>query len=242
MKVSVVIPVYNEQSTVEEVIRRVAAVPLRIEREIIVADDGSCDGTGAILKRLEAEGAIRVSTSPVNRGKGAAVRSALACASGDVILIQDADLELAPEEYPVLLRPLLDGQADVVYGSRFAGRLAGIRLITRLANKALVRLTNLLYGSRLTDMETAYKVFRTSLVRRIRLDANGFEFEPEVTAKLLRLGCRIAEVPISYRPRTATEGKKIGWKDGVTAVACLLKYRWAPVRTFMRDEGAGRLQ
>jgi glycosyltransferase involved in cell wall biosynthesis len=234
MKLSVIIPVYNERSTIEEVIRRVASVPLEIEREIIVADDGSRDGTAEVLRRVATEHVIKVHTCLINLGKGAAVRFGLEYASGDIILIQDADLELNPEEYPRLIEPILRGRAQVVYGSRFRQPNPGVAVKTRVANHVLVWLTNLLYGSRLTDMESAYKVFHREAISRIRLRAVGFEFEPEITAKLLRLGYHIAETPVSYRPRTSAEGKKIGWRDGVKAILCLVRYRLGPRERFLR--------
>jgi len=226
LKLSIVIPVYNEKSTIEEVIRRALLVDLGpgIDREIIVADDGSRDGTREILSRLVNHGVIKVHTCLINLGKGAAVRFALEYTSGDVILIQDADLELNPEEYPRLIAPIVAGEADVVYGSRFLERNT-ISLKTALANRFLTFLTNLLYEARLTDMETAYKVFRADVLRTINLRCVGFEFEPEVTAKVLRRGFQIREVAISYVPRSQHEGKKIGWYDGVKAIYYLLKYR-----------------
>jgi glycosyltransferase involved in cell wall biosynthesis len=226
VKVSIAIPVYNEKSTIEEVIRRALLVdlPPGVEREIIVADDGSRDGTREILSRLGSDGVIKVHTSLINLGKGAAVRFALEYTSGTVILIQDADLELNPDEYPRLIAPILAGHADVVYGSRFMQKNP-ISIKTHLANRFLTFVTNVLYGSRLTDMETAYKVFRADVLRNIGLRSVGFEFEPEVTAKVLRQGIRIHEVPISYVPRGTHEGKKIGWYDGVKAIYYLLKYR-----------------
>jgi len=230
-RVSIVIPVYNERSTIEEVIRRVLAVDLgpTVDRELVVADDGSRDGTQQILDRMRTDGIIKVHTSLINLGKGAAIRFGLEYATGDIVLFQDADLELDPQEYPRLLEPILTGQADVVYGSRFLRPTRTVPLVTRLANTFLTAVTNLLYRSHLTDMETAYKVFRTDVLRRIKLRCVGFEFEPEVTAKVLRQGLKICEVPIGYIPRTQLEGKKIRWHDGLKAIYYLLRYRFGSI-------------
>ena len=228
MKLSIIVPVYNEERTIAEVIARVLAVDLgAIEKEVIIANDGSHDETRHVI---EASGwirdpRVRVYESPINLGKGAAVRLGLAFATGDVLLIQDADLELDPAEYGALLEPILAGQTDVVYGSRFSRRARGIPWRTRAANRFLTMLTNALFGVRLTDMETAYKVFRREAIKDLRLRCVGFDFEPEVTARLLAAGRRILEVPITYRPRRADEGKKIGWMDGVDAAYALIKCR-----------------
>ena len=228
MKLSIIVPVYNEQRTINEVIERVLAVDLgAIEREVIIANDGSHDDTRHVI---EARGwlndpRVRLCENPINLGKGAAVRHGLAVATGDILLVQDADLELNPNEYGKLLAPILAGQTDVVYGSRFLQPSPRIPRRTRLANRVLTTLTNLLFGGRLTDMETAYKMFRRDVIRSIRLRAVGFDFEPEVTARLLLAGHRIVEVPIGYEPRTADEGKKIGWVDGFDAIYVLLKCR-----------------
>ena len=227
MKLSVIIPVYNEEATIGEVIDRVQAVDLGdIEKEIIVSDDGSTDQSGQIITGKERDSrAIKVHTSQINFGKGSAIRFGLEYATGDVVIIQDADLELDPNEYNDLLQPILDGYADVVYGSRFKHRVRNVPLRTRLANRFLTLLTNFLYRSHLTDMETAYKVFRRDVLAGLSLRSVGFDFEPEITAKLLRAGRKIHEVPISYNPRTQQEGKKISWIDGIEAIYTLLKYR-----------------
>ncbi len=231
MKLSIVIPVYNEQATLEEVVDRVCGVKLPdLEREVIIADDGSQDNTPAVIRAIQQKRPeVKVYTALMNMGKGAAVRFGMEHATGDIILIQDADLELNPEEYPQLLAPILRGETSVVYGSRFLRPTHEIPFHTKLANRFLVCLTNFLYGARLTDMATAYKVFRRETIKKIRLRSVGFEFEPEVTAKLLRTGQKIVEVPIGYRPRTAQEGKKIGFPDGIEYIYTLLKYRrWIP--------------
>ncbi len=228
-KLSIVIPVYNEESTVGEVIERVLAVDLGdIRKEIIVCDDGSVDGSHQVIERERAahSDVVTVHTSVINLGKGAAVRFGLKYATGDVILIQDADLELDPSEYVGLLQPLVKGQADVVYGSRFKAHNANITFKTRAANRFLTELTNWLYGGRLTDMETAYKVFRREALDGIRLRQVHFDFEAEITGKLLRAGRRIVEVPVKYNPRTHLAGKKISWPDGIEAMYTLLKYRF----------------
>jgi glycosyltransferase involved in cell wall biosynthesis len=228
VKLSVVIPVHNEASTIEEVLEKVLAVKLDgIEKEIIVADDGSTDGSLELVQRVHLAQAdlVKVYASPVNFGKGAAVRYGFKMATGDIILIQDADLELDPQEYGQLLAPILAGQCKVVYGSRFKQTSNKIPFVSRWANRFLTVLTNLLFGGHLTDMETAYKVFRVEVLQDIKLKRVGFDFEPEITAKLLKAGYRIHEVPISYNPRTSYEGKKIGWRDGLEAIWTLVTCR-----------------
>lgn len=229
MALSVIIPVYNEQSTIGEVIDRVCQVDLgSIRKEIIVVDDGSTDRSAEIIEHRRRVNAsmVKVHTCPVNLGKGAAIRFGLEYVTGDIVIIQDADLELDPREYQRLIEPILRGEAQIVYGSRFRSGATNIPLKTRRANRVLTLLTNLLYGSQLTDMETAYKVFQREVIKGIKLRAVGFDFEPEVTAKLLLAGYHIHEVPISYNPRTEHEGKKIRWTDGIDAIYTLLKCRF----------------
>ena len=221
---SVIIPVYNEGSTIAEVIEKVSNVTLAIEKEIIVVDDGSTDGTIDALE-LKRDKVTHVYLTPVNIGKGAAVRIGLTMATGDIILIQDADLELDPNEFCDLIRPILDETTSVVYGSRFL-KSNKVPRIRWLANYFLTGTTNLLYGTKLTDMETAYKVFTSEAAGKLKLESNRFEIEPEITAQFALLGYKIIEVPITYRPRTSLEGKKIKWKDGVKAFWVLLKYRF----------------
>ncbi|HUZ76102.1 MAG TPA: glycosyltransferase family 2 protein [Chloroflexota bacterium] len=222
MKLSVIIPVYNEHQTIREVIDKVQSVDL--EKEIIVVDDGSTDGTADLLDGHHGSN-LQVIHLPVNSGKGSAVREGLRHVQGDVVVIQDADLELDPEEYHRMLEPIRQG-ANVVYGSRFKGSPANMRRGTRLVNRAITHIFNVLFGCQLTDMETAYKMFRTEVILATPLTAERFEFEPEVTAKLLRRGEIIVEVPIGYAPRTRDEGKKIGWRDGLQALLTMLRWRF----------------
>src|SRR5882724_7064870 len=224
MKLSIIIPVYNEEQTIGEVIDRVWMVDLGdLDREVIIANDGSSDGTRRAIDASPWISDPRVKTynSPINLGKGAAVRLGLAFATGDILLVQDADLELDPNEYGRLIAPILDGRADIVYGSRFLAPSGRVVLRRRLANRFLTVLTNILFGARLTDMETAYKVFTREALDGIRLRCVGFDFEPEITAKFLRAGRRIVEVPVAYKPRNVNEGKKMRWIDGVDAVYAL---------------------
>ncbi len=227
MKISIIIPVFNEAKTVGAIIDKVRTLDLGsdIEKEIIVVNDGSSDGTREALGPYENVAGVRVHHSPVNLGKGASVRIGFSFATGDIITIQDADLELDPAEYKRLIQPIRDGSADVVYGSRFAGQGKKGTLTFWLANKALAALTNTLYGASLTDIETCYKVFRADVVRQLKLKAARFEIEPELTAQLLKRGFRIEELPIGYTPRTHEQGKKINWRDGFGAVWMLVNQR-----------------
>lgn len=234
MKLSVLVPVYNEAATVAAAMKRVLDVDYPCDVEVVMVDDGSVDGTAAILDALDDPRATVVH-HPVNRGKGAAIRAGLELVTGDLVIIQDADLELDPSEYPKLVQPILAGATRVVYGTRFAGRITGVPLVSLWANRFLTFLTNLLYGARLTDMETCYKVFRSDVIKGIRLECQRFEFEPEVTAKLLRLGHTILEVPISFTPRSRAEGKKLRWRDGVQAIHYLLRYRLASRASLLRS-------
>jgi glycosyltransferase involved in cell wall biosynthesis len=225
MNISVIIPVYNEKSTILEILRRVELTG--IANEIVVVDDGSTDGTREILQQLTGNPPVRVVYQNVNSGKGAAVRLGIEECKGDIIIIQDADLEYDPREYPSLLRPLEEGIADVVYGSRFlGGARRPILFWNMVANKILTLVTNVLYNNILTDMETGYKVFRRQVVAGMRLRARRFDFEPEFTAKILKRKVRIYEVPISFNPRDYSEGKKIRMKDAFEAMWALLKYRF----------------
>ncbi|MEE8490611.1 MAG: glycosyltransferase family 2 protein [Acidimicrobiia bacterium] len=232
-RLSVVIPVFNERNTVGEAIRRVREAPLPIDREIIVIDDGSDDGTRDILNRLR-DSTVRVISYPNNRGKGAAVRRGIEEAKGDVIVVHDADLEYDPRDFGKLLRPLLEGQARVVYGSRFTGERRNMFFWHWVGNRFLSLVTNVLYNTTLSDMETCYKMFDAELLRSLRLTANRFEFEPEVTAKVLRLGERIWEVPITYAGRELHEGKKITWRDGIPALKVLVTTRLQPLSSITR--------
>jgi glycosyltransferase involved in cell wall biosynthesis len=225
MNISIIIPAYNEKKTILEIIRRVQA--MGTAQEILVVDDGSTDGTREILQNLNGNGPVQVVFHERNQGKGAAVRTGIRHASGDVMIIQDADLEYDPREYPNLLKPIQEGIADVVYGSRFlGGARRPILFWNMVANKILTLVTNVLYNNILTDMETGYKVFRREIVADMPLHARGFEFEPEFTAKILKRKVRIFEVPISFNPRDYSEGKKIRMSDAFKAMWTLFKYRF----------------
>ena len=223
MKLSVVIPVYNEKDTILELYEAVRAVNL--EKEIILVDDFSTDGTRDILKELTGE-STRIYFHERNMGKGAALRTGFAQATGDIVIVQDADLEYDPQQYQKLIQPILDGKADVVYGSRFvSGDYRRVMFFWHMVgNKALTLLSNILTNLNLTDMETCYKAFRRDVLERITIEENRFGFEPEITAKIAKLKLRIYEIGISYSGRSYQEGKKIGWKDGISALRCILKY------------------
>jgi glycosyltransferase involved in cell wall biosynthesis len=225
VKLSVVIPVYNEKATVREILERVRAVNL--PKEIIIVDDFSTDGTREILQELGSADDLKVVLQTRNMGKGAALRAGFEAVTGDIVIIQDADLEYDPAEYPVLVQPILANKADVVYGSRFLSGPHRVLLFWHyLGNKMLTTLSNMMTDLNLTDMETCYKVFRASLLKEIKLREDRFGFEPEFTAKIAKARCRVYEVPISYSGRDYFEGKKIGWKDGVAAIYFILKYRF----------------
>lgn len=239
MKLTVIIPVFNEKMTIEAVLQRVEAVPLQMKREIVLVDDCSTDGTREVVQRLkQGRGESLVCLfHDRNRGKGAAIRSGFAIASGDILLIQDADLEYDPVEYHKLLAPILAGKADVVYGSRFVGSQPHRVLLFwhSIGNRFLTLLSNMLTNLNLTDMETCYKVFRKEIVAGLTLRENRFGFEPEITAKIAKLDCRIYEVGVSYSGRTYAEGKKINWKDGLWAIWCILKYNLLPLGKVSED-------
>ena len=230
MKLSVVIPVYNEAATIAQIVEMVRSVDVGLDKEILLVDDCSRDGTRAVLEKMGKEQAdLKVLFHEVNQGKGAALRTGFAAATGDVVLIQDADLEYDPKEYPRLLQPIVEGHADVVYGSRFLG--GGAHRVVfywhYLGNRLLTTLSNMTTNLNLTDMEVCYKVFKRAVIQSIPLRENRFGFEVEITAKIARRKLKIYEVPISYYGRDYSEGKKIGWKDGFSALRCIVKYMFA---------------
>jgi glycosyltransferase involved in cell wall biosynthesis len=242
MKLSVIVPVYNEIATINEILRRIRAVRLAVpigygeengavallEREIVVVDDGSTDGTRDCLRALEGEPDLVMIFHECNQGKGAAVRTGLRQATGDILLVQDADLEYDPRDYPTLLQPILEGRAEAVYGSRFRGPTRAMLFWHMVGNRFLTLVTNILYDTTLSDMETCYKVFSREIAQQLDLKATGWGFDPEITAQILRRGYRIYEVPISYTGREFEEGKKISWRDALTVLWTLLKYRLQP--------------
>ena len=227
-RVSIIVPVYNEVRTVRAVIDRLLTIDLPVEREILIVDDGSTDGTRELLARVEAEGIpATILFAERNGGKGSAIRRGLARATGTIVAIQDADLELDPQQIATLLGPIIRREAAVVYGSRFLRGRAGAPVLSAMANRLLTTITNVLFGSSLTDMETCYKVMRTDVARSLRLTANRFDIEPEITARLLRAGHRIAELPVRFDARSRAQGKKIGWRDGVRAIQVLVAERFS---------------
>ncbi|MBN1941661.1 MAG: glycosyltransferase family 2 protein [Phycisphaerae bacterium] len=227
MKLTVVIPVYNEAATIKAILQAIRSVPL--EKEILVVDDGSTDGTREALERLDSAADVRILRHERNRGKGAALRTGFQAARGEVVVIQDADLEYDPAEYPRLIEPILTGRAEAVYGSRFAAAPGG-RWWHVAGNRLLTCLSNLLTGLDLTDMETGHKAFRRDVLRTIEIQENRFGVEPEITARLAARGCRILEIPIAYRPRSRAEGKKIGFKDALRTLWCIVKYSRGRIR------------
>ena len=224
--ISIVVPVYNEAQTVAAVIERLIAIDLPAPREILVVNDGSTDGTRAVLDGLAPRPELRIIHAEKNGGKGSAIRIGFAEATGTIVAIQDADLELDPAQIAELVRPILDGRTRVVYGSRFLAGRPDAPWLSILANQTLTAITNVLFNGRLTDMETCYKVMATEVAQSLKLESNRFDIEPEITAKLLRAGHTIVELPIRFEPRSRAQGKKIGWRDGVHAVQVLLKHRF----------------
>lgn len=223
---SIIVPVYNEEKTLVPLLKKVESVKLfGMKKQIIIVNDGSKDRTAEILKKLKVPGGM-ILQHKENQGKGAAIRTAIPHTKGDIVIIQDADLEYDPNDYKTVLAPILNGSADVVYGSRFMGVHRAFMFLHYVGNKLLTHITNLLYGTILTDMETCYKAFKGDILRSLKLRSNRFDFEPEVTAKVLKRGYKLFEVPISYHGRGFGEGKKITWRDGVVAVVCLIRYRF----------------
>ena len=229
--VSIIVPVYNEIRTVRAVIDRLLTIDLPVPREILIVDDGSTDGTRDVLAQAQADGVeVTILFAERNGGKGSAIRRGLARATGTIVAIQDADLELDPQQIAALLDPIIRREAAVVYGSRFLNGTSGAPLVSVAANRFLTGVTNLLYGASLTDMETCYKIMRTDIARSLRLTANRFDIEPEITARLLRGGHRITELPVRFDARSRAQGKKIGWRDGVQALNVLVAERFRRAR------------
>ncbi|MBN1841227.1 MAG: glycosyltransferase family 2 protein [Deltaproteobacteria bacterium] len=238
MKLSIIIPVYNEEKTVALVLDKLKGLEFPFETEVVLVNDGSTDGTGKIVEALRKGNAFKVIRLPENRGKGVAIRRGLEHIEGDCFIVQDADLELDPTDIIEMSKRMREENAQIVYGSRFKladNKMRGIPWLTLLVNRVLTLYTNLLFRSRLTDMATCYKLIRTEIIKKIKLEATGFEYEPEITAKLLRLGYHIIEVPVSYSPRSYNEGKKIRWRDGIRYLYTLTRYRIAEKDSFMRS-------
>jgi glycosyltransferase involved in cell wall biosynthesis len=227
-KLSVLIPVYNEEQTIDELIRRVKAAPISIEKEILVGDDGSTDSTRDILARYASDPAVRVEFMPQNRGRGGVIKSLWQVATGDIMVHQDADLEYDPDEYQCLLDPILENRADVVYGSRFLGKIEKMRALNGLGNRTLTAMCRVLYGVRLTDLMTCYKMYRASLIDGLQIESNGFDFEGEFTARLVQRRAQFAEVPVSFVGRSFEEGKKIRAVDALKVTRRLLACRYRP--------------
>jgi glycosyltransferase involved in cell wall biosynthesis len=224
-RLSIIVPVYNEVRTVQAVLDRLVAIDLPVDREILVVDDGSTDGTREVLTRVS-HPQITVLLAPQNGGKGSAIRRGLAAAAGSIVAIQDADLELDPQQLGTLVAPILRGETQVVYGSRFANGYAGLPWVAATANRVLTSVTNVLFSASLTDMETCYKLMRIEVARSLALTANRFDIEPQITARVLRAGHRIHELPVRFDARTRAQGKKIGWRDGVHALQVLVAERF----------------
>ena len=227
MKLTIIMPAYNEKETIAEIVCKVQAVDVGCEKELIIVDDASIDGTKDVLKSMIGQPNLRIIFHEKNSGKGAAIRTGVEHVTGEIVLIQDADLEYDPQDYPRLLRPILEGKADVVYGNRFHGETHRVLYFWHaVGNRMLTLVCNMLTNLNLSDMEVGYKAFRADIFHRIQIRSDRFGFEPEVTGKIAKLGCRVYEVPITYHGRTYAEGKKITWRDGVEALWCIVRYRF----------------